>query len=68
MDKECAGAVCHAHVGDCGFVSFVSVLARLHTAEAQNCPKQKRRRDLRQADIVQSLLDNGLLVLAAGKQ
>lgn len=40
------------------FVEFKRWMA----AEAPNRPAPKRRRDLRQADIVQSLLDNGFLV------
>ena len=40
------------------FVSFKRWMA----AEAPNRPPAKRRRDLRQADIVQSLMDEGLLM------
>jgi hypothetical protein len=44
------------------FVEFKRWMA----AEAPNRPEPKRRRDRRQADIVQSLLDNGMLLSAAG--
>ena len=44
------------------FVQFKRWMA----AEAPNRPEPKRRRDRRQADIVQSLLDNGMLLSAAG--
>ena len=44
------------------FVEFKHWMA----AEAPNRPEPKRRRDRRQADIVQSLLDNGLLLPSAG--
>jgi hypothetical protein len=33
-----------------------------HAAHAAHRPEAKRRRDLRQADIVQQLLDDGLLI------
>ena len=42
------------------FVEFKRSMA----ARAANRPEAKRRRDLRQADIVQSLLDAGLLLSA----
>jgi hypothetical protein len=44
------------------FVEFKRWMA----AEAPNRPEPKRRRDRCQADIVQSLLDNGMLLSAAG--
>ncbi len=44
------------------FVEFKHWMA----AEAPNRPEPKRRRDRRQADIVQSLLDNGLLLPSVG--
>lgn len=44
------------------FVEFKRWMA----AEASNRPEAKRRRDRRQADIVQSLLDSGLLMPEAG--
>ncbi len=44
------------------FVQFKRWMA----AEAPNRPEPKRRRDRCQADIVQSLLDNGMLLSAAG--
>jgi hypothetical protein len=39
---------------------------RWMAAEALNRPEAKRRRDIRQADIVQSLLDSGMLMAEAG--
>ena len=39
---------------------------RWMAAEAPNRPEAKRRRDRRQADIVQSLLDDGMLLSVAG--
>ena len=44
--------------------SFVT-FKRWMAAEAPHRPEPKRRRDLRQADIVQSMLDEGLLPKAA---
>lgn len=44
------------------FVEFKRWMA----AKAQHRPEAKRRRDLRQADIVQALLDSGLLLAQAG--
>ncbi len=46
-------------------VTFVE-FKRWMAAKAPNRPESKRRRDVRQADIVQSLLDNDLLVVDAG--
>ena len=45
------------------FVEFKRWMA----AEAPNRPEPKRRRDLRQADIVQLLIDEGLLLRTAGR-
>ena len=49
-------------IAPASFVEFKRWMAK----EAVNRPEPKRRRDLRQADIVQSLLDEGLL--AAGSR
>lgn len=46
-------------------LSFVE-FKRWMAAETPNRPEPKRRRDVRQADIVRSLLDNGLLVADTG--
>lgn len=48
-------------------VTFVE-FKRWMAAKAPNRPEPKRRRDLRQADIVQSLLDSGFLMADAGKR
>ena len=44
------------------FVAFKRWMA----AEARNRPEPRRRRDRRQADIVQSLLDSAILPSSAG--
>ena len=46
------------------FVAFKRWMAE----KAVHRPQAKRQRDLRQADIVQALLDNGLLVAQAGQR
>jgi hypothetical protein len=43
------------------FIEFKRWMAA-HAAHAAHRPEAKRRRDLRQADIVQQLLDDGLLI------
>jgi hypothetical protein len=45
--------------------SFIE-LKRWMAVKLPQRPEPKRRRDLRQADIVQALLDDGLLVPQAG--